>query len=151
MANIQIRVIRKHALIRAFMVCGGLVVSVLDCQSKGSGFKSRPEQKFGSTFLFHLRPLANSAMTSTLTIYCKSEDETARERTGQPPSYSKAKKMKSLILPTHGCPRASLRDSSSSSSNITTAKNFLSSFHWGQYKSKEALWKFRDIHRQRPP
>ena len=34
------------------------------------------------------------------------EDETVRERTGQPPSYrpTVAKKMKSLTLHTHGCP-----------------------------------------------
>src|SRR6218665_3284177 len=53
-------------------VCGGLVVSVLDCQSRGSGFKSRPVQKFGSRFLFH------------------------------PPSCVEAKKMKSVILHTYG-------------------------------------------------
>ena len=37
-----------------------------------------------------------------------------KERTGHPPSYAVAKKMKSLTLHTHGCPRASLRDRSSS-------------------------------------
>ena len=36
------------------MVC--LVVSALDCQLRGPGFKSRPGQKFGSRFLLHLRP-----------------------------------------------------------------------------------------------
>src|SRR6218665_4025679 len=51
---------------------------------------------------------------STLTIQCQWEDETVRERTGHPPSYAEAKKMKSLILHTHGCSRASLRDWSSS-------------------------------------
>ena len=55
-------------------------------------------------------PLANSAMTSTLTVHCQWEDETVRERTGHPPSYAEAKKMKSLTLHTHGCLRASLRD-----------------------------------------
>ena len=30
------------------------------------------------------------------------ENETVRERTGQPPSYTEAKKMKSLTLHTHG-------------------------------------------------
>src|SRR6218665_2480318 len=60
-------------------------------------------QKFGSRFLLHRRPLANSAMMSPLTAHCQWEDETVRERTGQPPSYAEAKKMKSLTLHTHGC------------------------------------------------
>jgi len=55
-------------------------------------------------------PLANSAMMSTLTAHCQWEDETVRESTGHPPSYAEAKKMKSLTLHTHGCPRDSLRD-----------------------------------------
>jgi len=46
----------------------------------------------------------------TLTAHWQWEDETVRERTGHPPSYAEAKKMKSLALHTHGCPRASLRD-----------------------------------------
>src|SRR6218665_671137 len=66
---------------------GGLVVSVQNCQSRDSGFKSRPGQKFCSRFLLHLRPLANSVMMSTLTTHCQWEDETVRERTGHPPSY----------------------------------------------------------------
>src|SRR6218665_915042 len=53
-------------------------------------------------------------MMSTLTAHCQWEDETVRERTGHPPSYAEAKKVKSLTLHTHGCPRASLRDRSSS-------------------------------------
>src|SRR6218665_2283284 len=51
---------------------------------------------------------------STLTACCQWEDETVRERTGHSPSYAEAKKMKLLTLHTHGCPRASLRDCSSS-------------------------------------
>jgi len=50
-------------------------------------------------------PLATSAMTSTLTVHCKWEDETAREQTAHSPLYAEAKKMKSLILHTRGCPR----------------------------------------------
>jgi len=42
-----------------------------------------------------------------------------RERTGHPPSYTEAKKMKSLTLHTHGCLRANLRDCSSSSSSTS--------------------------------
>jgi len=57
--------------------------------------------------------LANSAMMSTLTAHCQWEDETAREMTGHPTSYAKAKKMKSVTLHTQGCPRAMLRDCSS--------------------------------------
>src|SRR6218665_4045772 len=60
-----------------FGVHGGRAVSVLDCQSRGLGFKSRPGQKFGLRFLC---PLANSAMMSTLTVRCQWEDETLRER-----------------------------------------------------------------------
>ena len=54
-----------------FVVRGGSVVNMLDCQSRGSGFKSWPGQKFGSTFLLHLCPLANSAMMSTLAVQCQ--------------------------------------------------------------------------------
>ena len=38
------------------VVRGSLVVSVLDCQSRGPGFKSRPGLKFGLRFRFHLHP-----------------------------------------------------------------------------------------------
>src|SRR6218665_2375979 len=96
---------------------GGLVVGVLDCQSRGSEFKSRPLQKFGSTLLSHLNlhPLANSAIMSTLIIRCQWVDESVRERTGHPPSYVEAKRMKLLSLHTHGYPSSSFRDCSSSS------------------------------------
>jgi len=49
-------------------------------------------------------------MMSTLTALCQWEDEMVRERTGLPPSYAVAKKMKSLTLHNHGYLRASLRD-----------------------------------------
>src|SRR6218665_3868944 len=61
-------------------------------------------------------------MMSTLTTPCQWEDETVRERTGHPPSYAEDKEMKSLILHTHGCPRASLRDCSFSSSSSSPLK-----------------------------
>ena len=96
-------------------VCGSLVVSVLDCQSWGSRLKPRPGQKFSSRVLFHLHPLANSAMMSTVTTHCQWEDEMVRERSGHQPSYTEAKKIRSLTLHTHGCLRVSLRDWSSSS------------------------------------
>src|SRR6218665_1225974 len=77
---------------------------------------------FGSRFLFHLCFLGNSAMMSTLTAHYQWEDETVRERTGHPPSYAEAKKFKSLKLHTHGCPRASLRYSYSSSCSSNSRK-----------------------------
>ena len=43
-------------------------------------------------------PLANLAMMSTLTVYCRWEDETARERTGHPSSYANAERMRLLTL-----------------------------------------------------
>src|SRR6218665_1934574 len=91
-------------------VHGGLVVSVLECQSKALGFTSRPDifQIYTTSV-----PLANSAMMSTLNASCQWEDEMVRERTVHPPSYAEALKMKSLTLHTHGCHRASLRDCSS--------------------------------------
>src|SRR6218665_2759757 len=69
------------------------------------GVQTRPGQKFISRALLHLCPLANSAMMSKLTTHCQWEDETVRERTGHPPSYAEAKKMKSLTLHTDGCPK----------------------------------------------
>src|SRR6218665_1060073 len=93
---------------------------MLDCQSRGSGFKSQPLQKFGLKFLLHLcwavRRLVNSAIMSTLTIHRQWEDEMVRERTGHMPSYAKAKQMKSITLHSHGYSRANLRDCSFSSS-----------------------------------
>src|SRR6218665_2531007 len=80
----------------------------------GSGFKHRPGQKFGSKFLSHLCLLVNSALMSTLIAHCQREDETVRQRTGHPPAYAVAKKMKSLALHTHGCFRAILSDYQSS-------------------------------------
>ena len=98
-----------------YILCSGsLVDSLLDCQSPGSGFKPRPGQKFGSRFLFHLRPLANSAMMSTLTALCQWEDETVMERTGHPHSYALAKSVR-IWSRWHFIPMASLRDCSSSS------------------------------------
>jgi len=55
-------------------------------------------------------------MMSKLTSHCQREDEMVRERTGHPPSYAKAKKMKPLALHNYGCSRASLGDFYSSSS-----------------------------------
>ena len=57
-------------------------------------------------------------MMSTQTVHCWLEDKTARVRTGYPPSYAEAKKMKSLRLHTCGCLRASLKDTSFFQYNI---------------------------------
>ena len=49
-------------------MCDGLVVSALDCKSRGQGFKSLLGQKIGLRFLLHLRPLASSVMMNTLSV-----------------------------------------------------------------------------------
>ena len=86
----------------SFGVRGGLV-SVLDCQSRRSGFKSRRGQKFDSRFLLHQRPLANSATMNTFVVHCQWEGETVGKRTGHPHSNALAKKMKSpTIIHTRG-------------------------------------------------
>src|SRR6218665_2599640 len=73
-------------------VHGGLVVSVQDCQSRGSGFKFQPGQKFCLTFLLHLHTLANSAMMSKLTEHCQWEDETVRRGLAPLPHMLRLKK-----------------------------------------------------------
>src|SRR5688572_18414807 len=78
-------------------------VSELDYNSRGRGFKSRQGRKYLLRFMINLRSLSNSAIMSTLTVHCRWEDETTRERTGHPSSYAKAKKLKSVTLYTHGC------------------------------------------------
>ena len=80
------------------------------------GFKSRPGQKFGSRYLIHLRPIANSAMMNTLTVHCRWEDETAG-MIGYLPSCAEAEKMQSLTFHTLGCLSVSLSGCSSSSSS----------------------------------
>ena len=90
------------------------MVKVLDDQWRGSGFRSRPGQKFVSKFLLHMSLIANSAtMMNMLTVHCQWDDEMGRERTGYQHTYAEAKNMKSLALHTCGCPRASLSDCSS--------------------------------------
>lgn len=46
-------------------------------------------------------------LCSASTAYFEREDETLRERTGHPPSYAEAKKMKALSHHTHGSPGSS--------------------------------------------
>jgi len=62
-------------------------------------------------------------MMSRVTIHCQREDETVMERTGHSPSFAEAKKMKSLTLHTHGWPRASVQDCSSSSYSYSCSYN----------------------------
>src|SRR6218665_2965555 len=84
-------------------------------------------QKFGSRFLLHLRPLANSAMMSTLSVKMR-----RRGRGLATCPHAEAKKMKSLTLHTHG----SLNFCSSSSSmskNKIDANNGASSFTGPDY------------------
>ena len=56
-----------HIIIFLYGVLDSTVVSALDCRPRGRGFNSPPGQKFGSRFLLHKHPLADSAMMSTLT------------------------------------------------------------------------------------
>ena len=58
-----------------------------------------------------------------LSAHYQWEDETVWERTGHPPSYAEAKKMKSITLNTHGCATARLRDWYSSSSASELSQN----------------------------
>jgi|SRR6218665_2023380 len=51
-----------------------------------------------------------STPVSTLTVQSQWYDEMVREKTGHPPSYKEAKKMKSPTLHTHGCLKANLMD-----------------------------------------
>src|SRR6218665_723892 len=53
--------------------------------------------------LVYTSSLSTSAIMCTLTAHCQWEDEMARERTGHPPSYAEAKKIKLHKLYTHGC------------------------------------------------
>jgi len=74
------------------VVHGDLVVSLLDCQSRGLGIEiSAPPA-----------PPNQLSYDEYTTVHCQWEDETVKERTGHLPSYTEAKKMKSLTLHTHG-------------------------------------------------
>jgi len=42
--------------IKTLVILEGGVVGLLECQSRGRGFKSWPGQKFGSRFLLYLCP-----------------------------------------------------------------------------------------------
>src|SRR6218665_3721130 len=79
-------------------------------------------------------------MMSTLIVHCVWEDETARERTGHPASYTEAKIMKLLALHTHGCPR-NLRDCSYSSSLCLCVN--IDICNWTDKQRNLALWAFR--------
>jgi len=50
-------------------LCGGLVVSMLDCESRSSGFPAIAEIWFKISA--PPVPIANSAMMSTLTVHCQ--------------------------------------------------------------------------------
>ena len=83
----------------------GLVISALDNQSRGSVFKSRPGQKFGSRFLHaSSAPLANSTMMTRPTLTVGRQD--GEGQNWPQPSHAEAKKIKSLTLHPHGCSKA---------------------------------------------
>ena len=67
-------------------VHSGLMVSMLDCQSRGRGSNLSPGLEISA-------PLANSAIMSRLTVHCHWEDEMVRERTGHPPHLPWLRKM----------------------------------------------------------
>ena len=69
------------------------MVHVLDCQSRGLGSNPARAEVCVENSVPSV-PLANSVMVSTLTASFQWEDKVARERTGHPPSYIEAKKMK---------------------------------------------------------
>ena len=67
-------------------------------------FQTPTEAEIGSRFLFHLHPLAISAIMRTLTLHCQCGIQIARETNGNPSSYGEAKKMKLLTLHiNYGC------------------------------------------------
>jgi len=80
-------------------VLDSVLVSLLNCQSRGWGLISRHGRiSFEiSAPRVSLAP-PNSAIMSILTVYCLWEDEMVRERTGHIPSYAEAKKMKLLTF-----------------------------------------------------
>ena|SRR6218665_3533575 len=81
------------------LVLACVVVSMLDCQSRGWG--SNPAQAgICVEISAPSAPLVNSAVMSTATLHCWWEDESAREITGHLPSFTEAKKMKLLTLHT---------------------------------------------------
>ena len=63
------------------------MVSVLGCQSRGSGFKSRPEIWFEMSAPPAL--IADSATMCTLTVHYQREGETVMEMTDHPSSYAR--------------------------------------------------------------
>src|SRR6218665_96865 len=80
-------------------MCGGLVVSLMDCQSSVLGFKSQSRimvQDFSSTCV----PSQLSYDEYSDCIRCQWEDKTAKERTCHLLLYAKAKKIKLQALHT---------------------------------------------------
>src|SRR5688572_606186 len=74
------------------------------------GFKSPTGHKLGSRFLRHIpAPPSQHSYTEYHGLRCRREDETAMERTDNPPSYSVAKVVRKLTFNTRGCLRASLK------------------------------------------
>src|SRR6218665_429635 len=73
----------------------------------GQGLNPGPRSLMAANVTTRLwrTPNDEHPMTSILTIHFQWEDETVKERTGHPPAYADSKKIKSLALHTHGCPR----------------------------------------------
>ena len=78
----------SFSLLMCLSMLGGIVVSILDCQSRVQEFKCPPGQTFHSMFLLHLHPLANSEITNTALTYTVSGKMRRIERTGHSPTYA---------------------------------------------------------------
>ena len=71
----------------------------MDCQLRGQGFKFPKGQKLVLRFMLYLCLLEKSVIMSAPTVPCWwEEDEMVKERTGHPPSFAEAKKMKLITF-----------------------------------------------------
>lgn len=83
---------------------------MLECQPVGQeGSISTTADRY-QDFCFNCAGNKLCYISSTLTISECVGDQVARERTGDPPMYAEAKKMKSSTLRTHGAAQARLRN-----------------------------------------
>src|SRR6218665_153303 len=81
-------------------VHSGLVVSMLDMNFE---VQILAKEEIFIEISAPSAPLSQLSYGEYTDAHCLWEDETVRERTGHPHSYTVAKKMKSLTLHTHGC------------------------------------------------
>src|SRR6218665_1261590 len=82
----------------------GVVVSVLDCQSRVQGFKPLKGQKVTQYFCSTCAGSTCAGPSNKLShtdLHCRWDDEAVEARIGHPPSDAVVKKMKSLTVHTH--------------------------------------------------